>query len=187
MPSQLILPPQKFRYKDITDQFPVTGNPKKKVFFQAELRAISGGNATFGVIAYPSWKDGNKWIVGTKVSGTDTGAAPKTEPLTVPVGFANNEVLLSLKLSKKNKKKKRKKRSRRNPRKGRWTELMRIVRKVSKDPKLLEEAELVFEARISENPHLEYDVTLDMGGTILSVETKPSPPAPPAKSHRLRD
>ncbi len=179
MPSQLILPPQKFRFRDITEQFPTSGNPKKKVFFQAELRGISGGNATFGVIAYPSWKEGNKWIVGTKVSGVDSGAEPKTEPLNVPIGFANNEILLSLKLSKKNKKKNRKKRSRKNPRKGRWTEFMRVARRVCKDAKLLEESELLFEARISENPHLEYDVTMDMGGTTLSVQTKPSPPAPP--------
>ena len=49
MANQLLLPPQKFNYKEITDQFPATGNPKKKVFFQAELRSLANGNATFGI------------------------------------------------------------------------------------------------------------------------------------------
>jgi hypothetical protein len=169
MANQLILPPQKFSYKDITDQFPSTGSPKKKVFFQAELRSLAGGDARFGVIAYPSWKDGNKWVVGTKVSGVDHG-----DPVTIPfaglLGFANNEVLLSL--AKKKKK---------EPRKGRWNTLMKQVQQSCKKYKQVskEDIELIFKAKISENPHLEYDVTLDLGGTTLAVATKPSPPAPP--------
>lgn len=175
MPN-LLLPPQKFQYKEITDQFPVIGNPKKKVFFQAELRAIADGNATFGIVAYPAWREGNKWVVGKKIDGKDTGAAPKIEPFTVPVAFANNEVVLTLNLSKKEKKKNKKK----NPKKGRWTGLDKMARKACKNEKLLDKATLLFETKISENPHLEYTVTLDMGGgTSLPVSTKPSPPAPP--------
>lgn len=175
MPSQLILPPQKFKYKDITDQFPATGSPKKKVFFQAELRSISGGSVTFGIIAYPAWKTGSKWIVGTKVTGTDTGATPKTEPFTQPVAFANNEIFLTLNLTKKGKKKDKK----RNTKKGTWSAFMKMARKACKDKKTKDEISLLFETSISDNPHLEYNVTLDLGGTSLSVSTKPSPPAPP--------
>ena len=175
MANQLILPPQKFRYKEITDQFPPTGNPKKKVFFQAELRSLAGGDATFGIVAYPAWRAGNKWIIGTKVPGEDTGEMPKTVPLTTPVAFANNEVFLSLSLTTKERKKNKKK----NPRKGRWSAFMKMARKTCKDPKIAAEATLLFETKISENPHLEYNVTLDIGGTSIRVSTKPSPPAPP--------
>ncbi len=175
MANQLILPPQKFLYKEITDQFPTSGNPKKKVFFQAELRSLSGGDATFGIVAYPAWRSGNKWVVGKKVSGEDTGEAPKPEPFTDPVAFANNEVFLSLSLTTKDRKKKKKK----NPKKGRWSALMKMANKACKDPKSAESATLLFETKISENPHLEYNVTLDLGGTSVRVATKPSPPAPP--------
>jgi len=175
--AQLILPPQKFVYKEIIDQFPANGSPKKKVFFQAELRSLAGGNASFGVIAYPSWKEGNKWMVGTKVEGKDTGAAPKMEPFTKPIAFANNEIILSISLSKK--KKKKKKNKKKDPRKGRWSEFMKMAKKACKDPALLEKSELLFVTRISENPHLEYDVDLTIDGTTLSVATKPSPPARP--------
>jgi hypothetical protein len=175
MANQLILPPQKFVYKQITDQFPQTGNPRKKVFFQAELRSLANGDATFGIVAYPAWRVANKWVVGEKVSGTDTGAPPKIEPFTEPLAFANNEVFLSLSLSTKDRKKKKKK----NPKKGRWSALMKMARKACKDPKSAETATLLFETKISENPHLEYSVTLDIEGTLVKVNTKPSPPAPP--------
>ena len=66
MANQLLLPPQKFNYKEITDQFPATGNPKKKVFFQAELRSLANGNATFGIVAYVSWNVKRKWEVSSK-------------------------------------------------------------------------------------------------------------------------
>ncbi|MGQ0737587.1 MAG: hypothetical protein ACT4OJ_00870 [Bacteroidota bacterium] len=171
MANQLILPPQKFRYRDITDQFPATGIRKKKVFFQAELRSLADGNASFGIVAYPSWKDGNTWVVGNKVTGADTGGQPAVVPLTGPVAFANNEVLLSLTLLKKNKKE--------NPRKGRWSALMKIIQKNCKKGVTSDKITLIFEAGVSKNPHLEYNVTLDLGGTVLSVPTKPSPPAPP--------
>ncbi len=175
MANQLILPPQKFRYKDITDQFPTTGNPKKKVFFQAELRSLADGNATFGIVAYPAWKDGNKWEVGKKVTGADTGGQSKVEPFTNPVAFANNEVLLSMSLSKKDDKGKKMKKSH----KGIWNKFMKMASKGCKNEKAMEDVSLVFETKISDNPHLEYTVTLDLGGTTLSVATKPSPPAPP--------
>jgi hypothetical protein len=172
MANQLILPPQKFNLKDITDQFPGTGSPKKKVFFQAELRSLANNNATFGVIAYPAWRKKKKWEVGTKISGVDTGQA-KVENFVTPVAFANNEIVVTLDLSKKKKKKKK------DPKGGRWCAFEDKARKACKDAKQLEQATLVFEASISENPHLEYDVTLDTGTSSYTTATKPSPPAPP--------
>lgn len=174
MANQLLLPPQKFNYTEITDQFPKTGNPKKKVFFQAELRSLAGGDATFGIIAYAAWKETGKWVIGAKkVTGADAGVAVPI-PFVPPVAFANNEVVLSLSPRKKGKKSKKK-----DPKKGRWNEFMKLTRKLSKDKKQLEACTLLFETKISANPHLEYDVTLDVSGTSLTVSTKPSPPAPP--------
>jgi hypothetical protein len=117
-------------------------------------------------------------VIGTKVSGIDTGAVPATIPLTEPVAFANNEVLLSITVTKMNKKKKVKC-GKKNPRKGRWAQFARQVNKLSKDKAQLSEATMVFTSTVSENPHLQYDVTLDMGTTVLTVSTKPSPPASP--------
>jgi hypothetical protein len=178
MAGTLILPAQKFKYKDISDQFPPTGNPKKKVFFQAELRAVANSSATFGVVAYPSWKEKGVWVIGTKVSGMDTGAVPVSVPFTDPIAFANNEVLLSITVTKKNKKK-NVKCAKKNPKKGRWAHFARQVNKLSKDKAQLAEATLLFTSSVSENPHLQYDVSLDMGTSVLTVSTKPSPPASP--------
>jgi len=178
MANQLILPPQKFKFSDLTSQFPSAGSPRKKVFFQSELRSLVNGDAVFGVVAYPSWKEGNKWVVGTKVSGTDTGvAAPK--PFVPPLAFANNEIVLAVTLIKKGEKTKKKKKKKKEPRKGRWNGLLKMTRKICKDKKMLEESFFHFEAGISDNPHLEYNVTLEINGSSLRVSTKPSPPAPP--------
>ena len=177
MANQLILPPQKFKFSDLINQFPTAGSPKKKIFFQSELRSLANGDATFGVIAYPSWKDGNKWVVGAKVSGTDAGLVT-AKPFVPPLAFANNEVVLAVSLIKKGKKKKKKNKNK-DPRIGRWNELMKITKKVFKNKKLLDESFVQFEAKISGNPHLEYDVTLEINGTSLNIATKPSPPAPP--------
>ena len=73
----------------------------------------------------------------------------------------------------------KKKKSKKEPRKGRWNELMKMSKKVCKDKKKLGESSLHFVAGISDNPHLEYSVTLEVDGVALSVNTKPSPPAPP--------
>jgi len=172
MANQLILQQQKFKLADITSEFPATGSVKKKVFFQTELRSLTNGDATFGVIAYASWKDGNRWVVGKKIAGIDTGT-PVILPFTPPLAFANNEVILAVKAAKKKKKKK-------DPRKGRWNNLLKAIRKTCKDKKVPEKAFILFNAGISENPHLEYDVTFDLGnGNSLKAATKPSPPAPP--------
>jgi len=172
MANQLILQQQKFKFSDITSGFPSTGNPKKKVFFQSELRSLANGDASFGVVAYAAWKDGSKWVIGKKISGSDAGT-PVIIPLTAPLAFANNEVIFSAKMSRKKKKKK-------DPRKGRWNSLLRAIRKECGGKKISEKTVMLFTADISDNPHLEYSVTLDFGdGTTLNAATKPSPPAPP--------
>ena len=167
MANQLLLPPQKFNYKEITDQFPTTGNPKKKVFFQAELRSLANGNATFGIVAYASWNYKGKWEVSSKpVKGVDVGTATPI-PFIPPVAFANNEVVVSFKLKKKKNKNRQ------------WNRFEKLACKLLKDQKSLDKATLPFETSIFKNPHLEYNVTLEVNGTTLSVATKPCPPASP--------
>ena len=116
-------------------------------------------------------------MVGTKVTGTDATGTPGMVPLTTPLGFANNELVLKKDFSGEKKKKKKKKKK--DPRKGRWAAFMKMAKKNCKDPIMLQDATFLFEAKISENPHLEYDVTLDMGGTTVRFSTNPSPPAVP--------
>ena len=180
MANQIILLPQKFTYLDITKQFP-SGKFIKKVFFQCELRSLAGGNATFAVIAYPGWKEPKStWTIGTKVTGETTGAG-KAIAFT-EVAFANNELLLATKISRKNKKqhKKAENCNKKNKEKSAEQRLLEFVKNLAKDKALAKKSFFLFEGKISENPHIEYDVTLDMGGTTLNVNAKPSPPARPS-------
>lgn len=175
MANQLLLPPQKFNYKEITDNFPNTGSLKKKIFFQAELRSLANGDATFGIVAYAAWKDKGKWVIGSKkVAGTDAGDGIPV-PFVPPLAFANNELVVSYKLSKKRKKKEENS----EPKKGYWNEFVKLSNKLLKDNKLHQKSLLLFRTKISTNPHLEYDVTLYVEGNSVTVATKPSPPAPP--------
>lgn len=177
MANQIILLPQKFKFSELTNQFPSTGKLVKKVFFQAELRSLANGNASFAIIGYPAWKVANgKWTIGKKVMGETTGEG-NTIPFIPPLAFANNELILGSKSAKKAKKKKKCKEDeiKMTPEK----KLLLLVKKISKDKTLAEKSFFHFEARISENPHIEYEVTLDVGGQTLNVSTKPSPPARP--------
>ena len=72
MQNQITLLSQKFSFDKLTSQFPSSGSPFKKIFFQSELRSLEGGTAIFAVIAYPAWKATlGKWVVGTKIDGED--------------------------------------------------------------------------------------------------------------------
>jgi len=173
MANQLILNPQKFNFGDLISQFP-PGKFKKKIYFQSELRSLANGDATFGVIAYAAWKDKGSWEICNKISGTDTGIA-EVKTFIPPLAFANNEVLLAAKIS--GKKKKAKKQNKKALAKK--LELMKLVKKISKNTKLIAGSSFLFKAKISKNPHLEYDVTLDMSGTTFEMQTNPSPPARP--------
>lgn len=167
MSNQIILSPQKFSFKDLISQFP-SGKFKKKLFFQSELRVLANGDATFGVIAYPAWRGKEKWSIGTKISGIDTGK-PDVIPFTPPLAFANNELLIATKLSGKKRKKE----------KNVNQDLIRLMRKVCKSKKMIARSSFHFKATITKNPHLQYDVTLDTGDTTLTMQTNPSPPARP--------
>ncbi len=168
MANQIILNQQTFRFKEITDQFPGGKGTKVKIFFQAELLSLENGNAKFGVIAYPAWRKKGRWELGYKICSAETGTS---EPRAFPgaFGLANNE--LTLTPSKKKKKKKKGQKASK--------EFMKLFRKISCDPKLAEKAVFHCKTGFSENPHLEYDVTLEANGESARVGAKPSPPARP--------
>lgn len=170
MPNQVILPAQRLSLSDLKNSLP---NQKiKKVFFQCELRSIANNNATFGIIAYAGKRNlGNKWVIGSKVSCQDDPSKP-VQYFDIPIAFGNNELVdfdftVAQKKSKKT-----------NPNQVKQDELMSLLNRIikSKDKEKLKNTFLLFKARLTKNPHITYDVSLD--GT--SAATNPSPPAPPA-------
>jgi hypothetical protein len=168
--SQLILHSQTFKFTEIFDAFPPDGKLKKKIFFQAELVAIEEGTASFHIIAYPAWRIKGEWVVGSKVCASESGNG-SVIPFKEPMGFGNNEVPVA---GYKLKKKKHGKRACKK-----YNEFAKFFRKVSLDPKLASQAIFRCNTGISKNPHLEYTVTLEAGGTAVSTSTNPSPPARP--------
>lgn len=138
--SQIILQSQTFRFNDILDQFPPDGKLKRKIFFQAELAALDNGSASFHIIAYPSWREKGQWIVGPKVTASESGNG-SVLPFKEALGFANNELPVSgYKLKKCNISKKEKKV---------LNEFMRFFKKIAADPKLAARAIFRCQTRIS--------------------------------------
>jgi hypothetical protein len=168
--NQLILHSQTFRFLDIVDAFPPDGVLKKKIFFQAELSAIDQGSVSFRIIAYPAWRLKGKWVIGPKVNATESGNG-SVLPFQEPLGFANNELPLAGYKKKMKKLGKKEKKT--------YDEFARLFKKLLKDPKLAAKASFRCHTTISENPHLEYEVTLEADGTSVMISTNPSPPAPP--------
>lgn len=179
MTTQIILLSQKFCFEKLTNQFPSSGNPFKKIFFQSELRSINNGTVTFAVIAYPAWKGlKGKWTVGTKIEAEDTGGS-STIPFTAPLAFANTELLFAAKSDKKAKKKSKKSKDCKKELPG--SALRKLIKEVFKNPELAKKSFFTFTPGISTNPHIEFDVTLDADGTLASAMANPCPPAKPAE------
>ncbi|OSZ80222.1 hypothetical protein CAP36_02925 [Chitinophagaceae bacterium IBVUCB2] len=180
METQITLLSQKFSFEKLTSQFPTSGSPFKKIFFQSELRSLEGGTATFAVIAYPAWKGTlSKWVVGTKIDGEDIGGGSPI-PFSAPLAFANNELLFAAKSDKKLKKKSKKKKDCKTDNPG--ADFRRLVRAVFRDPELAKKSFFTFTPGISKNPHIELSITLDADGTTANAMANPCPPAKPAES-----
>ncbi len=180
MQNQITLLSQKFSFDKLTSQFPSSGSPFKKIFFQSELRSLEGGTAIFAVIAYPAWKATlGKWVVGTKIDGEDIGGSSPI-PFSAPLAFANNELLFATKSDKKVKKKSKKKKDCKKDNPG--LNFRKLVREVFRDSELAKKSYFTFTPGISKNPHIEFDVTLDAGGITANAMANPCPPAKPAES-----
>lgn len=180
METQIILLSQKFSFKKLSDQFPASGNPFKKIFFQSELRSIKNGTATFAVIAYPAWKGRKgRWVVGTKIDGEETGGSSPI-PLTGPIAFANTELLFTTKADKKIKRVKKIKKNRCKEN-APGVNFRKLIKEIFRNSDLAKKSFFTFTPSISENPHIEFDVTLDAGGTLETARANPCPPAKPAE------
>lgn len=167
--NQIVLHSQTFRFNDIVDQFPAD-RLKKKIFFQAELSGLDLGSASFQIIAYPAWRLKGEWVVGPKVVASESGNG-SVIPFKEPLGFANNELPLAGYKKKKGKLGKKEKKA--------FDDFAKFFKKVASDPKMAARAIFRCHTRVSKNPHLEYEVTLEADGTAVMISTNPSPPARP--------
>jgi hypothetical protein len=147
----------------------------KKIFFQCALNEIrnsgSDREAVFSIIAYVGKRNiFQHWNVGTKVNcEIDTTVSPKEFKLSdydEPIAFGNNEVY-DFTFTKN---------STKTPKKIKQKELMRKIRKALNDPKISKTASLSLQAKISSNPHVTYDISIDS----TPVGANPSPPADPS-------
>jgi hypothetical protein len=169
--AQLVLHSQVFRFNDIFDQLPAKKNMRKKIYFQSELVQVENGTAVFAIAAYPAWCTASGWVIGKKVQAAESGNG-SVVPLKEPIGFANNEMpLAGYKLKKKQVAKKIRKD---------YLAFERYFRRIARDPKLAANAIFRCHPGISENPHLEFDVTLESEGTAVRWGANPAPPGKPS-------
>lgn len=172
----ITLPQQKIMLKDLIAR----SDPKKtRVFFQCEFRSLTATSATFGVIAYSAWENAREgWQIGKKVMGKDTEKV-KSDTLKLPLAFTNNELLLYTPQAHKDL---RQKPASQNKSFKNWDEFYKKLDKIHANEEWFQKCFLLFDARISDNPHIVYDVTLNAGdGTAITVSTNPSPPARPSR------
>jgi hypothetical protein len=177
MAQKIIIPAHKVKLIDLKKSIP---NGKfKKIFFQCALKEIrvSGVHreAVFAIIAYVGKRNiFQHWNVGSKVNCEVDDSVPAKEfnlaDYDEPIGFGNNEAY-DFDFTLKQKKSKKA-----DPKKIKQDVLMRKIKKLLKDPEKSKTAFLTLKAKISSNPHVTYDVSID--GTAASLN--PSPPADPS-------
>jgi hypothetical protein len=63
----------------------------RKIYLQFELKAGADGGTVFGLVAYPAYKSGKTWSVGTKVVLADQEGS-KLYPLSLPITLGNLEL-----------------------------------------------------------------------------------------------
>ena len=191
MPN-ILLPQQLIKVGDIENQFPATGFKTRKVFFHCELREVNAdGDLVFGVIAYAGWRKNNNdripWQIGTipargaNVPGgfvishpVDNGNA---DPAKRHVAFANNEISWEYHPRFKDKSEEKdykQKDDEKDPILD--TDFYKQLKVVLSDKDLLAKSVLKFKAKISENPHVTYTVSLDSGSTQVANPCPPNQP-----------
>lgn len=183
MANTIILPRQRVNFSRLTNQFPDPLPPRRKLIFQCELRSLSDGDARFGVIGYPAWRQGanQKWEIGDKVVGVDIDFPPAQPdeifPVDPPLAFGNIEIPLTrqsgMPISKGIKDEIQEKF---------FAFLDEYEKKniESKKKKItLADEFLIFKPNPFPNPHSDYDVTVESNG--FEAPSNPSPPADPAE------
>ena len=174
MANQILLPAQVMSAQALVNS--IGGKKIKKVFFQAEAKSISNNDITMGIIAYAAHKNSSqKWEIGNKVTATVDNTKP-VQKFSMPLAFGNNEWTIT-NVSKKYKGETLKGLSLRKLQ----AIAIKMLIKIAKNKDLLKQTVLTYKAKISNNPHLEYDITLDTGTGSQVVNANPSPPAPPSE------
>lgn len=177
MANTIILLPQTVRLDEFN--FPAHGFPVRKLVFQSELRSLADGNATFGLIAYPLWRNGlgNPWITGAKVECRNiVGGQSQKFPLQPFVAFGNIEVPLSRHAIKTKDEKQEKSYD------EKFEKYFELLEKISKDKDLLKESLFNLKnPKLTKNPHADYNITLSVGGVEVPAASNPSPPADPSE------
>lgn len=179
MADKILLPQQKISFNDLLKQIPAHGFPFQKLIFQCELRSLTNGDATFGIIGYPAWRNGqNKpWNIGKKVIGEDIKEAGPEETFSLEpnTAFGNIEISLS-KHALVYDQKEIKYESNQDV----IEKFIKIVQDLSDKKISLVDYYLTFKPKLYTNPHSDYKVTLDPGG--FPAATNPSPPADPSEA-----
>ena len=177
MAQKIIIPAHKVLVADIKKS--IKNGKFNKLYFQCALKEIrntgSDKEAVFSIIVYAGKRNIlQKWDVGKKVDCTADYSVPPSEfnlaNYSEPVGFANNEVY------EFNFTQKQKKSSKTDKKKIKQDNLIEKIKKIMKDPKASKTAALSFKAKISSNPHVTYDISIDGS----SASANPSPPADPS-------
>jgi hypothetical protein len=155
MANEIILPAYKMAATVFADTLKKKA-AKKKFIFQCELKQITKNDACFGLVGYPLNKVKGKWKVGDRIDLIeDTSKKPYT--FTPPLIFGNNELVSG---------------------QGGKTKPGSIYKRIKfliKKKQSLKDLELNFTPKVSDNPHVYYDITI--GRT--SESANPSPPADP--------
>jgi hypothetical protein len=177
MAQKIIIPAHKVKLIDLKGS--IKNGKFNKLFFQCALKEIrnngSDREAVFSIIAYAGKRNiFQHWNIGSKVDcEIDNSIPPKEFNLAEypePIGFGNNEVHdFDFTIKQKESKKA-------DVKKVKQDNLMDKIKKLLKDPEKSKTAFLTLKAKISSNPHVTYDISID--GTAASAN--PSPPADPS-------
>jgi hypothetical protein len=155
----------------------IPGNKIGKVFFQCVLRELAGDTATFGLVAYGARKNnpgGHKnWELGTPVycNQGPVNLNREFDPFQTsdPWAFGNMEVRLKIEIAFGDMDVEMKKQI--GPKAKYLADFIQLLNKLPDDK------ELIFEGGITENPHIDYTVTIS--GT--SGTANPCPPYDPGE------
>lgn len=177
MAQKIIIPAHKVKLTDLKGS--IKNGKFNKLFFQCALKEIrnsgSDREAVFSIIAYAGKRNiFQHWNLGKKVDcEIDTTLPPAKFNLADydgPIGFGNNEVYdfdFTIKQKKSGKL---------DTKKIKQDNLMYQINKLLRDPEKSRSAFLSMKAKISSNPHVTYDLSIDE----RAVSANPSPPADPS-------
>jgi hypothetical protein len=178
MANNILLPQQRVNFSTLVNQFPTPLPPRRKLIFHCELISLDNDDATFGIIGYAAWRNGQNqaWTIGTKKEEGVNIKADKDEtfPLFPYVAFGNIEIPLTKHAVETVEKDKKDESTQENVKK-----FFEFVNEITEKKASLADEFLIFKPKLYPNLHSDYNVTVESNG--FSAPTNPSPPAPPSE------